>query len=59
MKETRGRPPKSDEDRREIRFQIRLSAKELALLESAAGGRTSTWARDMLIRAAKRSAKDD
>ncbi|MCH7728200.1 MAG: hypothetical protein IH991_17240 [Planctomycetes bacterium] len=59
MDKTRGRPPKSDEDRREIRFQIRLSAKELELLDNVAGGRTSTWARETLLRAAKRRVKDD
>jgi len=53
-KPQRGRPPVSDEERREIRFQVRLSATELALLDTAAQGKTSTWARETLLRAAKR-----
>lgn len=56
MEKTRGRPHKPEKDRREIRFQVRLSPKELAALESAAGGKTSTWARKVLLKAAKRSA---
>jgi len=56
MEETRGRPPKPEKDRRQIRFQVRLSPAELAALESAAEGKTSTWAREVLLRAAKRKA---
>ena len=54
--ETRGRPPKPDKDRRDIRFQVRLSPAELAALETAAKGKTSTWAREVLLKAAKRQA---
>lgn len=54
VKTQRGRPPKSDKERREIRFQVRLSPDELAQLERAAGGKTSTWARRVLLDAAKR-----
>jgi len=54
MDKSRGRPFKPDKDRREIRFQVRLSALELALLDRAAKGKTSTWARDILLNAAKR-----
>jgi len=54
MTESRGRPKMKAKDRREIRFQIRLSASELAQIERAAGGKPSTWARETLIRAAKR-----
>ena len=54
MSKARGRPKKKAKDRREIRFQIRLSDSELAQLERAADGNTSTWARDTLLRAAKR-----
>jgi len=50
----RGRPAKSDKERREIRFQVRLSPEELAQLERAANGKTSTWAREVLLRAAKK-----
>jgi hypothetical protein len=54
MEETRGRPELPKNDRRETRFQIRLSATELALVERAADGKTSTWARKTLLAAAKR-----
>lgn len=54
MAESRGRPKKESLDRREIRFQIRLSASELAQIERAANGKPSTWARETLIKAAKR-----
>jgi len=55
MKTTqRGRPPKPDKERREIRFQVRLSPTELAALDKAANGKTSTWAREVLLHAAKR-----
>ena len=56
MDTKRGRPPKSDDERREIRFQVRLSQAELALLERAAQGKTSTWARKTLLAAARRLA---
>ena len=55
--ETRGRNPLPSKDRRETRFQIRLSATELALVERAAEGKTSTWARETLLAAAKRRLK--
>lgn len=50
----RGRPKKDDSERRKFRFQVRMSATELALIELAAEGKPSTWARETLIRAAKR-----
>ena len=56
MEKQRGRPPKADDERREIRFQIRLSQAELDQLDKAARGKTSTWARDILLKAAKRMA---
>ncbi len=58
METKRGRPPKADDERREIRFQVRLSQAELALLERAAEGKTSTWARKTLLAAARRRASD-
>jgi hypothetical protein len=54
MKEKRGRPPVPESERRVQRFQIRLSEAEMGLLERAAKGRTSTWARKVLIAAANR-----
>jgi len=58
METKRGRPRKADDERREIRFQVRLSPAELETLERAANGKTSTWARKTLLAAAKRQAKE-
>jgi hypothetical protein len=57
MTTPRGRPIKPDKDRRETRFQVRLSPTELALIERASEGKTSTWARETLLNAAKRRIK--
>jgi hypothetical protein len=54
---TVGRPPLEDEDRRSAVLKIRLNEEELDALEAAAVKReqpVSTWARDVLLRAAKR-----
>jgi hypothetical protein len=56
MEDTRGRPPKPEKDRRTIRFQIRLTPEELATIERSADGKPSTWARKVLLKAAKRKA---
>ena len=53
-----GRPPKDADERRVIRFQVRLSPAELETLERAADGKTSTWARKTLLAAAKRQTKE-
>jgi hypothetical protein len=50
----RGRPPLPEAERRQTRFQIRVSETEMGLLERASKGRTSTWARKVLIAAANR-----
>jgi hypothetical protein len=55
----RGRPAKADDERREVRFQIRLSQAELAQIERAGGDKPSTWARETLLKAAKRGARRD
>ncbi len=49
----RGRPPKLPEERRTSELRIRLTAAERLILDRAANGGTSTWARDLLLRAAK------
>lgn len=58
MKTTRmGRPPKAAKDRRTNGLRIPLTDAERELLESAAdddGLKPVTWARDALLRAAKR-----
>jgi uncharacterized protein (DUF1778 family) len=50
-----GRPPKPAEERQTARLEIRLTAADLKLIEGAADGNTSTWARNVLVKAAKRA----
>lgn len=57
-----GRPPKAPEERRTNGVRIPLTDAERKLVESAAeadGVKPITWAHDALIRAAKRSRKQD
>jgi hypothetical protein len=56
-KRDRGRPPKPDEDRRSAELRIRLTDEEREKLDDAAGGKTSTWARDVLLKAAARKSR--
>jgi len=56
-KRDRGRPPKPDEDRRSAELRIRLTDEERERLDDAAGGKTSTWARDVLLKAAARKSR--
>ena len=52
-----GRPPKAPEERRTADMKIPLSEAEKDLIKSAAetdDTKPVTWARDLLIRAAKR-----
>lgn len=52
-----GRPPKSPDERRTESMKLPLTAAEKAAIESAAevdGEKPVTWARDVLLRAAKR-----
>jgi hypothetical protein len=53
-KRERGRPPKPDEDRRSAELRIRLTEDERETLDDAAGGKTSTWARELLLKAASK-----
>ena len=50
----RGRPPKPPEERKAAELRIRLTEGQRAELDAAAGQDTSTWAREVLLRAAKR-----
>jgi uncharacterized protein (DUF1778 family) len=50
-----GRPPKPADERQNARLEIRMTDAELALIEKAAKDRISTWARSVLVRAAKRA----
>lgn len=60
MKSTRmGRPPKEPEERHVERLEIRLTAEDRELIEKAAAGKVSSWARDVLVRAAKRRKQID
>jgi hypothetical protein len=54
----RGRPPKPPEDRKTAELRIRLTPEQRATLDAAADVDTSTWARDVLLRAAKRRSRD-
>ncbi|MFQ5732148.1 MAG: hypothetical protein ACE5KM_09345 [Planctomycetaceae bacterium] len=55
-----GRPEKAPEDRRTSSMKIPMTAAEKALIESGAAGddaKPVTWARETLLRIAKRKAK--
>ena len=60
MKTKRGRPPKAPEDRRTDSMLIPLTDAEKQQIVSAAESdeaKPVTWARDVLLRAAKRRGK--
>lgn len=59
IKRERGRPPKSPENRRSDELRIRLTEAERELLDRVSGGEegTSTWARELLLKAARNAAK--
>lgn len=52
-----GRPKKPVDEYKSEMLRIRLTEEERRLLDLAANGKTSTWARDVLVRAAKRLVK--
>jgi hypothetical protein len=54
MAKDRGRPPKPTNEKRAILFPIRVNEAELEAIKRAGGGKPSTWARDILLRAAAR-----
>ncbi len=56
----RGRPPKTPEERKTANMKIPLADSEKDTIEAAAladGVKPVTWARDVLLRAAKRRLK--
>lgn len=55
MKTQRGRPPKKPSERQTERLEIRFTAEEFAALTQAADGKLATWAREALLKAARRS----
>jgi hypothetical protein len=59
FKGMRGRPPKPPDERKTASMKIPLADDEKGLIETAArsrGEKPVTWARDVLLRAAKRKA---
>jgi hypothetical protein len=54
-KPRRGAPVKPPGERKSALVLIRVTETEKADLESAAGGKVATWARGVLLRAARRS----
>ncbi len=53
-KAKRGRPPVPEAEKRKPAFLVKLTDAEHELIKHAAGEKVSTWARDVLLRAAKR-----
>lgn len=49
-----GRPKLADSEKRKPAFLLKLTDAEFALIRQAAGDKVSTWAREVLLRAAKR-----
>jgi len=59
MKENKkklGRPPKTDAERRDSVVYLKVTAAEKAAIDAAGQPEPSVWARDVLLRAAKRRA---
>ena len=59
MEKPFGRPPKPPDERKSAELRIRLTEDERTALDDAARGQTSTWARSVLLKAAKRRAQAD
>ncbi|MHC4178944.1 MAG: hypothetical protein ACYSWU_15635 [Planctomycetota bacterium] len=57
MAKRRGAPQKPQQKRRTELLPIRLTKVEKTLVDQAADGKTSTWARGVLLRAARRKTK--
>jgi hypothetical protein len=58
MAKKRGRPPKPPEARQATVLQIGLTADEAEMIEKAAGDKKPVaWARDSLLRCARRAIK--
>lgn len=57
MEKPFGRPPKPPDERKSAELRIRLTEAQRKALDEAANGKTSTWARKLLLTAAKRKAK--
>jgi len=57
METKRGRPPKDPDERKSAELRIRLTDDERSELDRVAGGKTSTWAREILLREAKKRSR--
>ncbi len=51
---TKGRPAIPDTEKRKPRFLLKLNDAEYELIQRAGAPKVSTWARETLLRAAKR-----
>jgi hypothetical protein len=58
-KKRAGRPTVSESVKRKPRFLVLLNDAEFGLVQQAAGDKVSTWARETLLRAAKRGARQN
>ena len=58
MKKKMGAPTKPPEERKSVLMAIRFTEAEKAAIDSAADGKASTWARRVLLRAAKRVGRE-
>jgi hypothetical protein len=56
-KRGRGRPAVPAEERKSAHLILRISEADRALLDEVSEGNTSAWARDVLLKAAKRLRK--
>jgi hypothetical protein len=54
-----GRPKLDPSEKRHARFLVKLNDAEYELIQRAAGAKISTWARETLLRAAKRGARQN
>ena len=50
----RGAPEKPPEQRKSVLLGVRMTAAERDEVDAAADGKASTWAREVLLRAARR-----
>jgi uncharacterized protein (DUF1778 family) len=54
-----GRPKMDPSDKRQPRFLVKLNDAEYELIQQAAKPKLTTWARETLLRAAKRAARQN
>lgn len=54
-----GRPKMDASQKRQPRFLVKLNDAEFEMIQRAAGPKISTWARETMLRAAKRAARQN